>query len=149
MTLRRSIGGYDGASAPLEPEKDAGLSTLPFSLTHSAVPPILPPSILLVVHSLPLSLRRTYTLAVSVDRILRRFHPCLSFPDFPNYQSPSAFRFPPPLKIFPSRLYARVVRRLSQFRTPRVVSFADPFLPLHPLPPFSPAPKCPYIFTSI
>lgn len=58
MTLCGSVlEGYDSASAPLEPEEDARLSTLPFSPPHAAVPPIPPPSILLA-HSLPLSLRR-------------------------------------------------------------------------------------------
>lgn len=89
----KCIGGYDSASAPLESEEDARLSTLPFS--PPAVPPIPPPSILLV-HSLPLSLRHTHALAVSVDRFLRRFHPCLSFPDFPNYPPACPPHFPLP-----------------------------------------------------
>lgn len=122
MTLCGSVlEGYDSASAPLEPEEDARLSTLPFSPPHAAVPPIPPPSILLA-HSLPLSLRRVvstlspsrsiaFCVVFTLVSLFFRFSQLSPRPLSHPFSSLS------PLEIFPSRLHARVVRRLPRFRT--------------------------------
>lgn len=158
MTLRGSVlGGYDSASAPLEPEEDARLSTLPFSPPHNGSSDSAtfdPPHTFSLHLSLSPSPRRIYgSLAVSVDRVLRRFHPCLSFPDFSNYPPAPALPFSSPAGNF-SVSAARTVRRLPRFRT----RLLHP--PLPPLAricfyhfilflPFHPARNCPYLFTSI
>lgn len=125
MTLCGSVlEGYDSASAPLEPEEDARLSTLPFSPPHAAVPPTIPPPSILLAHSLPLSLRRVVsTLSPSRSIAFCVVFTLVSlFPIFPTVSPPAPARsltlFPlSPLEIFPSRLHARVVRRLPRFRT--------------------------------
>lgn len=153
MTLCGSVlEGYDSASAPLEPEEDARLSTLPFSPPHAAVPPIPPPSILLA-HSLPLSLRRVVS-TLSPSRSIA-FYVVFTLVSLFFRFSQLSPRLPPPplshpfsslspLEIFPSRLHARVVRRLPRFRTrlsTRRLFRGSVSATSFPYLPFSPAPR--------
>lgn len=154
MTLCGSVlEGYDSASAPLEPEEDARLSTLPFSPPHAAVPPIPPPSILLA-HSLPLSLRRVVsTLSPSRSIAFCVVFTLVSlFPIFPTVSPPAPARSLTLFPLSPRWKFFRLgcthewcaVSHDFALASPRAVSFADPFPPLRPLPPLLPrATRCP------
>lgn len=154
MTLCGSVlEGYDSASAPLEPEEDARLSTLPFSPPHAAVPPIPPPSILLA-HSLPLplSLRRVVsTLSPSRSIAFCVVFTLVSlFPIFPTVSPPAPARSLSPFFLsLPAGNFSVSAARTSGAPSPTISHS-----PLHapslsrirfrhfiPYLPFSPAPR--------